>query len=73
MIRGIGSREQVEGDAEIAPVAQEFGVVPVDDLLGRHSLVVGPHRDRRTVGIRARHHENVVAGRPLIAGEDVSR
>ena len=64
-------REQIEADAEVAPVAEELGVVAVDDLLRGHTLFVRPDRDRGAVHVGAGHHQHVVAGQAVIAGEDV--
>ena len=45
----------------------------VGDLAGRAALLLGAHRDRRAVDVGAGHHQHVVAGHAVVAGEDVRR
>ncbi len=71
MILSPGRRIEVERDAELLPVGQELGVVLVGDFLGSHPLLVGSNHDRGSVHIRARDHQDLVAGQAVIPGEDV--
>ncbi|MEY3073184.1 MAG: hypothetical protein RLZZ353_1380, partial [Actinomycetota bacterium] len=45
----------------------------VDDLAGRDALLLGAYRDGGAVAVRARHHQDPVAGDAVVAGEDVGR
>ena len=71
VILGARARKEVEGDAELLPVAQELRVKLIDHLLWRAAFLIGAHRDRRAVLIAAGNHQHVVTCHPLIASEDI--
>ncbi len=73
VIGGAGRGVQVPTDPDPLPALDDLGVVAIDDLLRRHPLGVGPHGDGRAVHIAPADHQHVVAGQPVIAGEDVGR
>lgn len=66
---GVG--EEVERDAELAPVAEKLRVELVDDLLGRAALVVGADGDGRAVRVATGDHQDVVADHAVVTGEDI--
>src|SRR5438874_1322720 len=63
--------EEIEADAELPPGLQELGVEMVRDLARRAMLLLGPHRDRGSMLVGPRNHENVVAEQPIEAGENI--
>lgn len=73
MVVGPGVGVQVPRDAQVLPLLEELGVVPVHDLLRRYPFLVGPHCDRGAVDVAAGHHQHPVARHAVIAGEDVRR
>ena len=68
-----GRREQVERDAELAPVAQELRVKLLDDLLRGARLVLGADGNGRAVLVAAGDHQHVVPGHTVVTREDVGR
>ena len=46
-------------------------MISVHDLLWFDALLFGAHRDRSAVNVRPRHHQHVVPGQSVEAGEDV--
>ena len=66
-----GAREEVEGDAELLPVAQELRVKLIDHLLRRAAFLIGAHCDGRAVLIAAGNHQHAVTCHPLITSEDI--
>ena len=73
MVVRAGSGEEVEVDAEVPPMTEEFGVVAVDDLLRGDPLLLGFHRDRGAVHVGARDHQGLVSDCPVVAGKYVGR
>ena len=63
--------EVVERDPVPVPLLADERVVAVHDVARRHPLLLGLDRDRRAVGVAARHHQHAVAGDAVVAGEDV--
>src|SRR4029453_12400619 len=43
------------------------------ELTRADALPLGLHEDRRTVLVRARHHQHVVTGHPQVAAEHIGR
>ena len=65
--------ERVERDAHPLPGIEDRLVKLRHHLLRAAPLLIGPHRDRRPVRVRARHHRHPIAANPVIPREDVRR
>ena len=72
MVLCVGVGEQVIADAQALEHLQETLMEVFEDLAGGHTLPVSDHSDGRTVRIRARDHQHVVAVLAVVAGADVS-
>src|SRR3989304_3266923 len=66
-------REQVKADAHALPRLEKLAVEVRDHLRRCPALLFGADGDGRTVLVTARHHEDAVALRSVVAGEDVGR
>ena len=66
-----GGRIAIETDAEAFPGFDDLGVITLDDIARLDSFAVGGHGDRRPMAIGAGDHGNLVAGKAMIASEDV--
>ena len=73
VVRGRRTGEQVVGQPQAGEVLHDDAVVLVRQLLGSHPLLVGRHQDRGAVLVGAAYHQDVVAGHPHVAAEDVGR
>jgi len=71
MVVGEGGREQVEGDAEIPPVAKDLRVITGDDLRRADPLLVCFDGDGSAVGIATGDHQYPIAGQAVISSENV--
>ena len=71
VIRGGRAREQVVGEAQIAQVLPDELAVVVGGLTRRPSFGVGGDHHRRAVLVGAADHQDVVAPKPVIPGDDV--
>ncbi len=71
VVRRAGGGVVVPADAECLPLAKEFLVIAVGDVLGRHTLVVGTNRDRGSMHVGPADHQDLVAHQTLVASEDV--
>ena len=69
----LGRREEVKADTKSFPGLEELLVEAGRDVSRGDALLLGADGDRRAVGIAAGDHEHVVAGRAVVAGEDVGR
>ncbi|MBT9149610.1 MAG: hypothetical protein DDT28_01045 [Dehalococcoidia bacterium] len=71
VVRGVGSGEKIEGNAQLLPGFQESLVVPGCHLLRTDSLPFGADGYGCAVHIAAGDHQDVVALQAMVAGEDV--
>ncbi len=73
VVEGRRPREEVVGQPEVGEVLGDDPVVAVRELARAHALLVGLDEDRRPVLVGSADHEDVVAGHPHVAAEDVGR
>ena len=71
VVAGGRAGEQVIGQTEAGEVLHDDAVALVRELLGADPRLVGRHQDRGAVLIGAAHHQDVMAGHPHVATEDV--
>ena len=67
-----GAAKKIVAEPKIVQVVTDHGVVPVRQFLRRHSFLVRLHGDGGSMFVGAAHHQHIIAGQAVIAGEDIA-
>ena len=73
MVDGGRSSEQVVRQTQGHEIFDDDPVILISQLLGRFALRLGGHEDGRTVLIRARDHEHILAPHSHVPGKNIRR